>query len=121
MTRSLRLTDLAFTLGAIALVTVLLGHPAESRVSTGVPGPLTISEAVAFYSDGPLAVRGFLVNRSGRVLLCERRRCAGPRLSVSGLRGVATRHSAVVALGVVTDGRIALLRLPLSAGPAGPL
>jgi hypothetical protein len=120
MTRSLRLTDLGFTLGAIALVTVLLGHQAASRVSAGVPGPLTITEAVAFYSDGPLAVRGYLVNRPGRVLLCERRRCSGPRLAVSGLRGSGTR-GAVLALGVVTDGRIALLRLPAVAGPVEPL
>jgi hypothetical protein len=121
MTGSLRLTDLAFTLGAIALVTVLLGHPAGSRVPTGVPGPLTVTEAVAFYSDGPLVVRGFLVNRSGRVLLCERRRCAGPRLTVTRLRGVVARRNAVLALGVVTGSRIALLRLPPIAGPAGRL
>jgi hypothetical protein len=37
------------------------------------------------------------------------------------LRGVATRRNAVLALGVVTGSRIALLRLPPVAGPAGPL
>lgn len=117
MTGSLRLTDLVLLLGAIALATVLVGQQAASGVSAGAPGPLTISQALAFYSDGPLVVRGYLVVRSGRTLLCEQLRCAGPRLSVRGPVGRRARSGSVLALGVVTDRQIALVRLRAAAGP----
>jgi hypothetical protein len=117
MTGSLRLTDLVLLLGAIALATVLVGHQASSGVSAGAPEPLTITQAVAFYSDGPLVVRGYLVVRSGRTLLCERPRCAGPRLSVRGRVGRRARSGSVLALGIVTERRIALVRLTAAGGP----
>jgi hypothetical protein len=116
MTGSLRLTDLVLVLGAIALAVILVGHQSASPAA-GPPGPLTISQAVAFYSDGPLVVRGYLVIRPRQALLCERPGCAGPRLSVRGAVDRARAEtSAVLALGVVTDRRIALVRL----APAAP-
>src|SRR3972149_4666206 len=57
MTRSLRPVDLLFTLGAIAFVAVLFGFQAASREVAGALGPLTVTEAVAFYSDELLLVR----------------------------------------------------------------
>jgi hypothetical protein len=117
MTGSLRLTDLAFALGVIALAAILVGQQA-SRASAGAPGPFTVEEAVAFYSDAPMVVRGYLVTRGRRTLLCDRRLCAGERLVVRG--GPRGQHGVrpVLALGVVTDRRITLLRLPPAARPA---
>lgn len=117
MTRSLRLTDLVLVLGAIALAAILLGRTAASRVAAGAPGPFTVAEAVAFTSDAPMVVRGYLVTRRGRTLLCELRHCTGERLSVRGPLGSPRRRQPVLALGVVTDRRITLLRLRPAAGP----
>jgi hypothetical protein len=116
MTGSLRLTDLVLLLGAIALGVALVGDQSASRVA-GPPEPLTISQAVAFYSDGPLVVRGYLVVRSGRALLCERPGCAGPRLAVRGRVERGADAGTVLALGVVSGRRIALIRL----SPARPV
>jgi len=85
MTRSLRPVDLLFTLGAIAFVAVLFGFQAASREVAGALGPLTVTEAVAFYSDELLLVRGYLVKRDGKTLLCELPRCSGAQLAVRGL------------------------------------
>ena len=65
-----------------------------------------------------MVVRGYLVTRSGRTLLCERRHCFGERLSVRGPLELRRQRQAVLALGVVTDRWITLLRLPPAAGPS---
>jgi hypothetical protein len=115
MTGSLRLTDLVLVLGAIALAVVVLGRSAPPAAA-GAPGPFTVTEAIAFYSDAPLVVRGYLVTRGKRTLLCERRGCFGERLVVRGFDGVRAGSRPVLALGVLTDHRLTLHRFP----PGGP-
>jgi hypothetical protein len=111
MTGSLRLTDLVLVLGAIALGVVVVGRSAPSAAA-GAPGPFTVTEAVAFYSDAPVVVRGYLVTRAGKTLLCERRGCFGERLVVSGFHGRRAASRPVLALGVLTDHRLTLHRFP---------
>jgi hypothetical protein len=114
MTGSLRLTDLVLVLGAIALAVVVVGRSAPTAAA-GAPGPFTVTEAIAFYSDAPLVVRGYLVTRDDQTLLCERRGCVGERLVVRGFDGARAGARQVLALGVLTDHRLTLHRLP----PAG--
>jgi hypothetical protein len=114
MTGSLRLTDLVLMLGAIALAVVVVGRSAPTAAA-GAPGPFTVGEAVAFYSDAPMVIRGYLVTRGARTLLCERRGCFGERLVVRGFRGAPAGTRRVLALGVLTDHKLTLHRLP----PAG--
>lgn len=120
MTRSFRLTDLVLVLGAIALGAILVGQGAESRAAAGAPGPFTVGEAVSFYSDAPMVVRGWLVTRRGRTLLCERRACAGAALVVRGRVAPRAADGPVLALGTVTGRRLVLHRLP-PRGRAEPL
>ena len=111
MTGSLRLTDLVLVLGAIALAVVVVGRSAPTA-SAGAPGPFTVTEAIAFYSDAPMVVRGYLVTRAGRTLLCERRGCFGERLVVRGFQGSRGGVRPVLALGVLTDHTLTLRRFP---------
>jgi hypothetical protein len=114
MTGSLRLTDLVLVLGAIGLAAVVVGRSAPTAAA-GAPGPFTVTEAIAFYSDAPLVVRGYLVTRGRQTLLCERRGCLGERLVVRGFDGGRAGPRPVLALGVVTDHGLTLHRFP----PAG--
>jgi hypothetical protein len=111
MTRSLRLTDLALVLGLIVLALIVVAKHGAAPASTGPIGPLSVAQATSFFSSRPLAVKGFLVERAGKQLLCAGPYCRGARLAVEGLRGRSTNR-AVLLIGVVDDRTITLVRLP---------
>ena len=74
-------------------------------------GGLTVSEAIASELDGPLLVRGYLIERGGELRLCEAileshpPQCGEPSLRVEGAKPPASEEPASV-LGEVEDGVI---------------
>ena len=79
---------------AIALAVVALsGCGGDEDLSAGAPSPsggLTVQEAIDSELDGPLLVRGYLIERSGELRLCEAilesypPQCGKPSLKVEG-------------------------------------
>jgi hypothetical protein len=82
--------------------------------SAGTPaagGGLTVSEAIASNLDGPLLVRGYLIERDGELRLCEAileshpPQCGEPSLRVEG-DAAAVGEEQTSVLGEVRDGAI---------------
>jgi len=79
---------------AIALAVVALsGCGGDEDFPAGAPSPsggLTVQEAIDSELDGPLLVRGYLIERSGELRLCEAilesypPQCGEPSLKVEG-------------------------------------
>jgi hypothetical protein len=87
---------------------------ATSSASAGAPAPgggLTVSEAIASDLEGPLLVRGYLLERDGELRLCEAilesqpPQCGEPSLRVEGDAPEPSQRQVSV-LGDVADGVI---------------
>jgi hypothetical protein len=88
--------------------------PSQPPASAGTPFPgggLTIQEAIDSDLDGPLMVRGYLIERDGELRLCEAilesfpPQCGEPSLRVDGSAPSASEEL-VSLLGDVEDGTI---------------
>jgi hypothetical protein len=88
--------------------------PSQPPASAGTPipgGGLTIQEAIDSDLDGPLMVRGYLIERDGELRLCEAilesfpPQCGEPSLRVDGSAPSASEEL-VSLLGDVEDGTI---------------
>jgi hypothetical protein len=101
--------DVLIILALLASVIVLVGA-GTSRAVLPAPGPMTVSEASSLFIDDPVLVRGYLVRKGGRVLLCDQPFCYGPTLVVRGLGQPPARGRVVVA-GHVHGDRIVPLKL----------
>ena len=109
----------AFALIVVALTLAGCGsdEPAsEPRPpSAGAPAPgggLSVAEAIGGDADGPLLVRGYLIERDGELRLCEAilesypPQCGEPSLLVEGEVERPARDEQVSVLGDVEDGVI---------------
>ena len=112
------------TVPALLTVAVLLvpgcgnGNGVETTTQPGasagaaIPGGgLTVQEAIDSDLDGPLLVRGYLIERNGELRLCEAilesypPQCGEPSLRVEGAAPAASEEWASL-LGDVEDGTI---------------
>jgi hypothetical protein len=105
----LRPVDVLVILALLASVIVLVGA-GTSRAVLPAPGPMTVSEASSLFIDEPVLVRGYLVRKGGRVLLCDQPFCYGPTLVVRGLGQPPARGRVLVA-GTIQGDRIVALKL----------
>lgn len=105
---------LAALVTAAALAGCGGGSEGEQAPSAGAPipgGGLSVGEAIASDLDGPLMVRGYLIERDGELRLCEAilesspPQCGEPSLRVEGARPAASEEPASI-LGEVEDGVI---------------
>jgi hypothetical protein len=110
MSTQLRPVDVLVILALLASVIVLVGAGTSRAVLPPTPGPMTVSEASSLFIDEPVLVRGYLVRKGGRVLLCDQPFCYGPTLVVRGLGQPPARGRVVVA-GHVHGDRIVPLKL----------
>jgi hypothetical protein len=109
MSERLRPVDALVVLALLASVIVLVAA-GNSRAVLPAPGPMTVSEASSLFLEEPVLVRGYLVRKGGRVLLCDQPFCYGPTLVVRGLRQPPARGRVVVA-GRVQGDRIVPVKL----------
>lgn len=95
------------------------GSPAAGAMLPG--GGLSIAEAIASTLEGPLAVKGFLVEVDGDVLLCttvpesDFEQCGQPSLRVEGYEGDVSSLEQTSLLGAVSDGVITVDMTALAA------
>ena len=101
--------DVLVILAVLASVVVLVGAGA-SRAVLPAAGPMTVSEATSLYLDDPVLVRGYLVRKAGRVLLCDQPFCYGPTLVVRGMHRLRARGRVLV-VGRIQGDRISPVRL----------
>lgn len=110
----MRVAAVAAFAAAAALAGCGSGSEDEQSPSAAAPAPgggLSVSEAIASDLDGPLMVRGYLIERDGELRLCEAilesqpPQCGEPSLRVAGARRSASEEQASL-LGEVEDGVI---------------
>ena len=101
---------------ALALLALAgCGSERDSAATTAAlsGGSLSVAEAISSELDGPLLVRGYLIERDGELRLCEAileshpPQCGEPSLRVDG-PAPATSEERVSVLGEVEDGSIAV-------------
>lgn len=115
MGRSLRPIDVLVLVVAVGALAFGMGLDAASRSHVVSPPELTVSDALSFFSDDALVVRGYLSREPGGLRLCEARMCAaGPSLTIRGSVEEPQMRAAVLVLGTVRNGRIVLLPGPPS-------
>ena len=107
MRRQLRPVDACVAVAVVVLLGIVCSlRPAQAR---GPLAALSVAEAIGLLTDEPLTVRGWLVTRGHRTLLCDGPRCAGARLAVAGL-GLTRPTGRALVLGTVTGDRIVPVR-----------